>query len=241
MRCRPSARSGRASRRQRAIPDRGAALLLVLISTALLSLVGLGLVLLGDAETMAGWNARASGEALYAAEAMADRVVQDLTALPDWSLALDGTVLSSFVGSLSPTTDYGESLNLSALTAEVQAQTPAVASWGTNTPIWRLFAHGSLSAINGPGTARSVAFLAAWVADDGAEIDDDPEVDVNGVVSVLAQARGPGGARRSIRVVIARVCSGQAQIPVSGPGASVPPACGAGLGPIVRVLSWREV
>ncbi len=218
-----------------------AALLLVLIAAALMSTLGLGLALLSETESLTAWNARGAEEAWHGAEAVAARVVHEAGALPSWTPLLDGTYASAFTGSMTPTTEYGETLDLFMLTALVQGQMPALASWGLNQPVWRLVAHGPLAALAGAGSARALSFVAAWVADDGAETDNNPSVDANGVISVLGQASGVGGARRSVLAVLARVCPGQAQAPVPPAMAGLAPACPAGHSPVVRVLSWREV
>ena len=68
---------------------------------------------------------------------------------------------SSFVGSLNPTTDYGETLSLTALTVMLQTQFPFPATWGSTRPVWRLVAHGPLADLAGPATARAFTFVMA--------------------------------------------------------------------------------
>ena len=50
-------------------------------------------------------------------------------------------------------------------------------------------------------------YLVAWIADDPAESDGNPQADVNGTLTVHAEAYGPGGARKVIEVTVARTSS----------------------------------
>jgi hypothetical protein len=125
--------------------------------------------------------------------------------VPRWNDLLNGTVQSSFIdGTLTPTTPSGEALNLTAMTADVQAQSDASAPWGVNNPQWRLFAYGPLSNLLGEGSVQSHAYVAVWIADDPSETDGNPAADANGVVTLLAQAFGPQGTRRAVEVTVAK-------------------------------------
>ena len=63
----------------------------------LLTALGLGLVMTTMTETMITANYRDGGEAMYAADAGVERVMQDLLTVPDWNRILHGAVQSSFV------------------------------------------------------------------------------------------------------------------------------------------------
>ncbi len=56
--------------------------------------LGLGLVMTTMTETTITTNYRDSGEALYAADAGVERVMQDLLTIPDWNRILTGSVQS---------------------------------------------------------------------------------------------------------------------------------------------------
>jgi hypothetical protein len=199
--------------------DRGSALILVLIAAGLLAALGVGLVMLGSTDGMIATNFRTTGEALYAADAAAERAIQDLVLVANWSDSLSGTVPSTFVdGTLTPTLASNQPLDLIALTADLQRQSDASASWGPNNPRWRLFAYGPLSQLTGTGLIPSSAYLVSWIADDPAETDGDPMSDGNRTVMLRARAYGLFGSTRGVDVALAR----------TGPGR-------AG----VRVLSWR--
>ena len=68
----------------------------------LMSALGAALVLLTSSETLIAASYRRGVEALYAADAMAERALHDLEPL-DWGLVVSGAVRSSF-GTTTPGT-----------------------------------------------------------------------------------------------------------------------------------------
>ena len=190
--------------------DRGSALIIALIATVLLSALGVGLVMLSNTEGNIASNYRQGSEMLYAADAAVERVVQDLLLVPRWNDILTGTVQSGFVdNSTTPTTPSGQPLNLTSLTAEIQAQANATNPWGANNPQWRLFAYGPLAEMAGTGTIQSNAYIVVWMADDPSETDGDPQSDTNGVLTVLAQSIGANGTLRTVEVTVAKTDSSE--------------------------------
>ena len=191
--------------RRRSGDDRGSALVISLLATVLLTSLGLGLVMLTSTETSIASNYRQGHEALYAADGAVERVIQDVLLVPRWNDILDGTVQSAFVDTtLTPTLPLGGSINLTTMTAEMQALSNATSPWALNNPVWHLFAYGPLSEIGGAAVSKSPMYMAVWVADDPAELDDNPNADSNGVITVLAQAIGPAGAIRTIEATLAK-------------------------------------
>jgi hypothetical protein len=185
--------------------DRGSAIVIALLTTVLLTALGLGLVMLSTTEGAIAANYRQGGEALYAADAGVERVMQDVLLVPRWNDVLNGSLLSAFVDDTrTPTLPFGGSLDLNAMTLELQTQANATNPWGANNPVWRLFAYGPLSDIGGAAVTKSSMYLAVWVSDDPAEIDGDPSADTNGVIAVLAEAIGPDGSIRTIEATVAK-------------------------------------
>jgi hypothetical protein len=185
--------------------DRGSALIIALIATMLLTSLGVGLVLLTNTEGAIASNYRAGNETLYAADAAVERVVQDLLLVPRWNDVLTGTVKSGFLDTtLTPTLPSNQALDLTALTADVQAQSDSTAPWGPNNPTWRLFAYGPLSNMLGTGTIQSNSYVVVWISDDPSETDADPASDTNGVMTLYAQAIGQFGSVRSVEVTVAK-------------------------------------
>src|SRR5216117_2839529 len=80
--------------------DQGAALIVALMAMLLLSALGLALVLSTTTESTITGNFRFGQEALYAADAGVERVMDDLLTVPDWNKILDGTVRSGFIDGL---------------------------------------------------------------------------------------------------------------------------------------------
>ena len=91
--------------------------------------------------------------------------------------------------------------------AAVSAQRP----WGADNPRWQPFAWGRLSTLTPRAGGANDMYLVAWVGDDPAEIDGDPQRDGvpaanagRGIVMVIAHAYGAGGLRRAIEATITR-------------------------------------
>jgi hypothetical protein len=193
----------------------GAALIIALMVMVLLTALGAGVVMVSNTETMIAGNHRNNQEALYAADAAVERVVQDLLMVPRWNDVLAGTSQSSFIdGSMTVLKSLpgGGTMTLccstGSATAELQAQT-ASAPWGANNPQWKLFAWGPIAELLPDNQIDSAMYVAVWVADDPAESDDNPAMDTNGTVTLHAEAIGPSGTRKVIEVTVARTASNE--------------------------------
>jgi hypothetical protein len=208
-------------------PDRGSGIVLVILLGGLLGAIGLGLAGLSATERALSGNHQAGVQLLYAAEAIAGRVVQDLSDQAAWSGALAGTSSSSFLDPASlPVTPWAAVLDLPAATSALQATTSPSGAF-----VWRLFASGTLAALS-ESTSAPAVYLAAWVADDHADQDGDPAADSNDVIALRAEARGMNALKRAVHVVL--------QYIPPPPAGEVIPAGPAGV-PGVRIVSWREV
>jgi hypothetical protein len=191
---------------RRGADDRGSAIVIALVATVLLSSLGIGVLLLSNTEGAIASNYRAGNETLYAADAAVERVVQDLLLVPRWNDILTGSVQSSFVdASLTPTLPSNVPINLTAMTAEIQAQSDATSPWGPNNPVWRLFAYGPMKdLLSNAAIIENSSYLAVWIADDPADGDNNPAADTNGVLTLLAQAIGIHGTIRAVEVTVAK-------------------------------------
>lgn len=206
--------------------ERGMALIVALMAVMLLTALGMALVLTTTTETSITGNYRDSAEALYAADAGIERVMQDLLFVPNWNDILRGQRQSPFIdGPPSGWRDLpgGGRLDLTVATnmlncgkpttcstAEMDARTPE-RPWGPNNPQWQLFAYGPLENMIETGTIASPMYVVVWVADDPSETDNDPTTDGStatnpgmGILSLRAEAYGALGARRIIEVTVAR-------------------------------------
>lgn len=199
--------------------EEGSALIIALMAMMLLTALGAAVVMVSTSETRIAGNYRDSQEALYAADAAVERVVQDLLLVPRWNDILNGTTQSSFtIGSSTSaiTLPTGGTVTLccgsSTATGQLQADTNALNLWGANNPQWKLFAWGPLSEMLPNYQIDSLMFVAVWVADDPADgtggvMDGDPLSDVNGTLTLHAEALGPKGTRKVIEVTVARTSS----------------------------------
>jgi hypothetical protein len=187
--------------------ENGTALIIALMAMMLLTALGAAVIMVSRTETAIANNYRNSQEALYAADAAIDRVVQDLLMVPRWNDMLAGTTTSSFIDGapgVSKILPGGGTITLTSATNELQAITDAADEWGANDPQWKLFAWGPLREIGGDVSIDSPMYVAVWVADDPAETDDDPLSDSNGTLTLHAVAIGPSGTRKVIEVTVAR-------------------------------------
>ena len=98
-------------------------------------------------------------------------------------------------------------------TSQLQSETDTLNLWGANNPQWKLFAWGPLSDILSDSQIDSSMYVAVWVSDDPADSvdgttpDGNPAADSNGVLTLHAEAFGPGGTRKVIEVTVARTSS----------------------------------
>jgi hypothetical protein len=190
--------------------ERGTALIIALMAMMLLTALGAAVVMVSNTETHIAGNYRNSQEALYAADAAVERVVQDLLLIPRWNDILGGTAQSGFIdGGMSAvkTLPGGGTMNLDTATAQLQADTTALNLWGANNPQWKLFAWGPLQDMLPNDQIDSPMYVAVWVADDPAEIDGNPLADGNGTLTLHAEAVGPSGTRKVVEVTVARTSS----------------------------------
>lgn len=227
--------------------EAGVALILVLLMSAFMSAVGLGLALVVFMDQLAAGNSRGSVAMLYGADAGIELAARDLSRSADWDASLAGAETGSFTdgpplgvkaipgGGAVDLSAETNALNCAKASTCTPAQMDAITRdrpWGANNPRWRLYAYGPLQ--NVAGIARPApCYLAVWVADDSREADDDPLADAGqdepgrGVVRVRAQVFGPSGARRAIEAELARVCEDASGEEICLPG--------------IRVQSWQEV
>ncbi|MGH9176058.1 MAG: PilX N-terminal domain-containing pilus assembly protein [Vicinamibacterales bacterium] len=216
--------------------EQGIALVVALMSTLLLTALGLGLAMTTMTETMITANYRDGGEAMYAADAGIERVMQDLLTIPDWNRILAGAAQSSFVdGAPTGTRSLpdGSTIDLAAATNTLncgKTTTCSVAdmtAWTqerpylTNNPRWQLFAYSPIANIIETGTVLSSMYVAVWIADDQAETDDDPTTDGGdvggrGVLLLRAEAFGPNGASSVIEATVARTDTSELERGYSG-------------------------
>lgn len=197
----------------------GAVLMLALVMAGLLAALSISLLMVADTERRAAANASGSLVALAAADAAIERALVDLRRTASWTPLVNGSQSSGFTDRARRVAlPFGGQLDLDAATADLQADATSAATFGSDTPRWQLFSWGPLARMGAPGAVDSLQYVAVWIADDPGDADGDPLADANGQVTLHAEARGPGGARRVVEASVAQ----------ANPGA-------------VRLISWREV
>ena len=233
--------------------ERGAAMLLAMMATLLMTALGVALVLTSASEATIAGAYRGSEATRYAAEAAAERVLADLSLAGDWNTLLDGSARSTFVdGSPLGTrtladgtvVDLDRQVNLAncgKTTACSSAEMNAVTAdrpWGANNPRWKLVAYAPLSTLLPAGALDAPAYVAVLAGDDPSETDGDPVHDGadpanpgSGIIALRALAFGLRGAVRAIELTVSRPPGDD---PSAGYNDRVRQTG-------VRVLSWREV
>lgn len=190
--------------------EQGAALLMALMASLLLTALGIALVYVSTTETTITANYRDGQEALYAADAGVERVVQDLLSQNDWNAILAGGMQSGFFESASSVKlANGETLDVELLRTNLQAQTSAANFWGSNNPTWQWYGRGFASSLLPEGGLDNRSYIVAFVGDDPSEIDDDPTHDSNGVVTLHVEAYSATGGRKVVEVTVSRTASAE--------------------------------
>jgi len=233
----------------------GVALLVAMMSLLLLTALGVVLVLTSSAETVIADHFRRGQEALYAADAVVERAIEDLLMAPDWNALLDGSAHSTFVDGApsgprtlpdGSTIDLGQVVNMAncrkaaACSAVDMDAVTAERPWGPNNPHWTPYAYGRLSdMLPSSDTIDSSYYVLLLVGDDPSETDSDPTKDGDGfanpgsrVIAMRAEAFGPRQAHKVIELTAAR----------SGPTLGGENDYNNDIEEVaVRILSWREV
>jgi hypothetical protein len=208
--------------------ENGIAMIIAMMAMLLMSALGIALVMTTSSETMIANNYRNSSEALYAADAVLERSMDDLLTVADWNKLLDGSTQSAFVDGLGlssvrtlpdgSTIRLDQALNMAncqKVTDCSDADKNAITNerpWGPNNPRWQPYAYGNLQDMRpATDTINSPFFVVLMVADDPSDNDNDPTKDGasqtnpgSGVLALRAEAFGPRGTHKVIEVTIAR-------------------------------------
>lgn len=190
-------------------------LILVMMTITLLTALGTVLTLATITETAIAANYRDATEALYAADAAVEFVMQELPDVPDWRDVISEPGGSAFVdGPPDGIRTVGAvTLDLTHATRDVNAI--AGAAPGAVRPVWILYAFGRFQDLVPSSMNRSRIYVAVWVGDRSDMPGD--ETSVPEALSILGQAYGPQGSRRSVEAIVTKADTSA-----------------------IRVLSWRE-
>lgn len=194
--------------RARVRGEQGVALIVALMAMTLMMALGISLVLTTMTEGKIAANYRDGTEALYAADAAVERVVQDILTVPDWNAMLDPAnklSKSAFIDGDegNRTLADGTELNLTEATNMLNCGKPAGCSdaeaaaltaerpWGLNNPRWKLYAHGPMEDLLPTATIDSRMYVVVWVADDPSETDNNPLKDGDPTANCVAKVGDP--------------------------------------------------
>lgn len=224
--------------------EEGFAVIVAMMALLVISALGTALVLATSVETLIARNFRDGAGAIYAADAVAALAMPELASTPDWTSVLNGTTRSAWADGAPEgvrSLRDGSTINLTEILNIANCGTPAACRdrdmtaidaarpWGLNNPRWRLYAWGRLADWLSEDAIDAGFYVLLLVADDPAETDGDPLADGPGpgfgVLTLRAEAFGPGGAHAAVEQTVARVSADEIS---RRPGL---------LG--VRVVSWR--
>jgi hypothetical protein len=228
----------------------GFALMMVMMAMLLMSALGAALVLLTTSETLIASSYRSGVQAFYAADAMAERSLDDLQSL-DWDLVLSGVVRSPFADGRPSgprpvagggTIDPADAVSLAncgkttCSSADLAENVTGDRPWAIDNPVWQLFGYGPVTAITGSGN-HVPCYVVAMVARSPAAAPRDP-VDT---LLLRAEAFGPRNSHKVIELAVARSFT-EMRGPEDGEGVhdAIADERGSGAGR-VRVVSWREI
>jgi hypothetical protein len=167
----------------------GIALIVALMAMMLMMALGIALVLTTTTETQISANYREGTEALYAADAAVERVMDDILTVPDWNDILTGTARSAFIDGAPTGTRHlpdGTTIDLDKATNMLDCGKVSTCGdadynvstderpWGMNNPHWKLYAYGPITAMLPTDTINSRDYVIVWVADDPSETDNNP-------------------------------------------------------------------
>ena len=191
--------------------ERGVALIVVLMAMAMMSALGVALILTTMAEGKIAGNFERGTEAFYAADAGIERALQDLLALPSWDGVLTGAVTSTFIDGAPGGVRVGPGgspFDLSDATSVVRCGKSACSDadlvavtedrpWASNNPVWQPYAYGPLDQLLPGQRINSQMYVVVWAADDPSENDGDPRRD-GGLPIGCDPARDPGCEERNL-------------------------------------------
>jgi hypothetical protein len=186
--------------------DRGMALVIALFATAVMSALGAALVLLTSTESIIAGNFGHSRQAFYAAEAIAELAVADLSDLASWTPVVEGSQRSPFVDGPPdgprnlPT---GSPVNLTEVFNLANCGVPAPCG---GVPRWQLFAYGPVRDLLPEGALESPFYVAALVGGAAQTADGDL------LLTIRGEAFGPRGAHHAIETTVSRMAAGGTRI-----------------------------
>ena len=178
--------------------DRGVALIVVMMTIALLAALVGALTLAVTTDAAIAANYRDGADVRYAAEAAVEFVLREIAAMDDWSDLLEEGQSAFVDGPPAGVRDVGGvTIDLDQATADVTRAATA-APGDVHLPSM-LYAFGWFRDLV-PGIADSGVYVAVWLADRSVAPKDDGAPP--GKLSIVGEAFGTRGARRAVEVIV---------------------------------------
>lgn len=207
---------GRRSAKREGGSERGIALILVMMTTALFAVLVGSLALAALTETAVAANHRDAADALYAAEAAVEFVLQEIALVEDWSEVLAAPGQSSFADGEPAGVRHVGAANIDLSQATVDVSAAATPPAGAVALPAVLHAFSRFSDLVPGGPPGSGTYVAVWLADRSpAPKDEDAPLTA---LSVVGEAFAGRGIRRAVEVLVEKADTSA-----------------------VRVLAWREL
>ena len=196
--------------------EEGIALILVMMTTALLAALLGSLTLATITETAIATNYRDATVALYAGDAAVEFVLQEIASANDWADLLATPGQSAFVdGPPAGIRQVGAAaIDLEAAVLDQAGMAAAPAGAVHGPPV--LYAYGWLQDLAPTVRNRSRIYVAVWLAD-RSRVPHEEEAEPD-ALSIVARAFGEAGARRAVEAVVEK-----------------------GDASAVRMLGWRQL
>jgi len=214
--------------------DRGMAVFVALAALSLLSAVAVVMIVTSSSEVLIAGAFRDQRAAVYAADAVVARALDEIAATADWATLVSGTRSATLADGPPSGTRMladGSTIDLQQVTdmANCQKTTSCTVAelttvtehrpWGLANPRWHLYAYGPLRTMLPPGAADPPWYVVLFVGDDALQSPD--------AVAIRAEAFGQRGAHAMVELLASRPSPGSTDynddpVPVS-------------------ILSWREV
>jgi hypothetical protein len=223
--------------RQSACREQGVAIVMALVAIAMVAAIAVLMLVTSSSEMLIAGAFHDQRPGLYAAEAIAARVVDELWAAADWNALLNGGGVSPMFADGAPVgsrslpgggaIDLQQVVNVAncqKVSACTMAEMDAVTRkrpWGGRNPYWKLYAYGPLSNLVPASDRAAPWYVVLMVADDPLQADN--------LIAVRAEAFGPRNGHAAVELLLARPPAEN-----SGDNAIDSPAA-------VTVASWREV
>jgi hypothetical protein len=218
------------------LPDEaGVAMVLALVALAVLTAIGAMMLATSSSEVAIAGAFRDRRPALYAADTIVARAIDEIGATPEWSVLLGGALSAALVDgppSGTRTVSPGSTIDLTQVVNMANCEKASACTigdltavtdrrpWGTRNPQWQLYAYGPLRNMLPSAGEELPWYVVLMLADDPLQADE--------ILALRAEAFGPRNAHAAVELLASRQTTDASDY--NGEGRSA-----------VTILTWREV